>query len=197
MLNRLIDRVLDRTVLFSFDRSGFQRHARDFRARDLEVDLVGRVCLVTGANSGIGRAAARALAARGAEVWLLCRDRERGEEAVQAIRTSTANQRVHLAVVDISDLGAVRAFADGFTPARVDVLIQNAGVLPATRQMSREGLELTLATNVVGPFLLTHGGRSARPPALVAHVYAARGPGEAADRAEPRTGLSAACGKGT
>lgn len=156
MLDGLVDRILDRTILFSFDRSGFQRHARGFRREDLDVDLVGRVCLVTGANSGIGRAAATALAARGAEVWLLCRDRERGEEAVHAIRGATANHRVHLAVVDMSDLGAVRAFASSFAPARVDVLIQNAGVLPATRQLSPEGLELTLATNVVGPFLLSH-----------------------------------------
>jgi NAD(P)-dependent dehydrogenase (short-subunit alcohol dehydrogenase family) len=114
------------------------------------------VCVVTGANSGIGRAAASALAARGAEVWLLCRDRGRGEEAVASIRKATGNRRVHLAVVDVSHLAAVRTFAQGFAPARVDVLIHNAGVLPATRQENPEGVELTLATNVIGPFLLTH-----------------------------------------
>jgi dehydrogenase/reductase SDR family protein 12 len=156
MFNGLTDWVLDRTILFSFDRSGFLRHARDFRPADLEVDLAGRVCLVTGANSGIGRAAATSLAAHGAEVWLLCRDRGRGEEAVASIRKATGNRRVHLEVVDVSHLGAVRAFVARFRPARVDVLIHNAGVLPATRQENAEGLELTLATNVIGPFLLTH-----------------------------------------
>jgi NAD(P)-dependent dehydrogenase (short-subunit alcohol dehydrogenase family) len=156
MLNGVSDWLLDRTILFSFDRSGFRRHARGFRKSDLEVDLTGRVCLVTGANSGIGREAATALADRGAEVWLLCRDRRRGEEARRAIRKRTGNRRVHLAVVDVSHLGAIRAFAAAFAPARVDVLIHNAGVLPAAREQSPEGLESTLATNVIGPFLLTH-----------------------------------------
>lgn len=155
MVNAFIDWVLDRTILFSFDRSGFLRHEKGFRPTDLDADLAGRVCLVTGANSGIGRAAATALAARGAEVWLLCRDRGRGEDAVADIRKSTGNRRVHLQVVDVSHLGAVRAFVERFKPSRVDVLIHNAGVLPATRQENREGLELTLATNVIGPFLLT------------------------------------------
>ena len=155
-MGTLLDAVLDRTILFSFDRSGFLRHAGRFAPGDLDVDLTGRVCVVTGANSGIGRAAATALAARGAGVWLLCRDRGRGEEAVASIRKATGNRRVSLAVVDVSHLAAVRAFAEGFAPARVDVLIHNAGVLPATRQQNPEGLELTLATNVIGPFLLTH-----------------------------------------
>jgi len=156
MVNAFIDWVLDRTILFSFDRSGFLRHARSFRPSDVAVNLAGRVCLVTGANSGIGRAAATALAARGAEVWLLCRDRGRGEDAVTSIRTMTGNRCVHLEVVDVSHLAAVRAFTARFAPRRVDVLIHNAGVLPATREESEEGLELTLATNVIGPFLLTH-----------------------------------------
>jgi dehydrogenase/reductase SDR family member 12 len=156
MFNAFGNWVLDRSILFSFDRSGFLRHAHGFDPSDLDVDLAGRVCLVTGANSGIGLAAATALAARGAEVWLLCRDRGRGEEAVTAIRKSTGNRRVHLAVVDVSDLAAVRAFAERFDPARVDVLIHNAGVLPGTRQETGGGLEITLATNVIGPFLLTH-----------------------------------------
>ena len=156
MFNGFVDWVLDRTILFSFDRSGFLRHARNFRPSDIAMDLAGRVCLVTGANSGIGRAAATALAARGAEVWLLCRDRARGEEAVASIREMTANQRVQLEVLDMSHLAAVRAFAARFAPTRVDLLIHNAGVLPATREETAEGVELTLATNVIGPFLLTH-----------------------------------------
>ena len=155
MRGSLVDGFLDRTILFSFDRSGFQRHARRFRPGDLDADLSGRVCLVTGANSGIGRASAKGLAERGAEVWLLCRDRARGEEAAAAIRKQTGNRQVHLERVDVASLGSVRAFAERFAPARVDVLIHNAGVLPATRQETADGLESTLATNVVGPFLLT------------------------------------------
>ena len=150
------DAILDRSIVWSFDRSGFLRHARRFRAEDVDVDLTGRVCLVTGANSGIGRAAATALASRRADIYLLCRDRARGEEAVNAIRRETGNKRVYLEVVDVSHLASVRAFVERYTSPRVDVLIHNAGVLPATRQETPEGLELTLATNVIGPFLLTH-----------------------------------------
>jgi dehydrogenase/reductase SDR family protein 12 len=156
IMGTIRDAVLDRSILWSFDRSGFLRHAQRFRDEDLDVDLTGRVCLITGANSGIGRAAATALASRHADVYLLCRDRARGEEAVNAIRRTTGNDRVHLAVVDVSHLAAVRAFVERCTLPRVDVLIHNAGVLPATRQETAEGLELTLATNVIGPFLLTH-----------------------------------------
>jgi len=150
------DRLLDRTIFLSFDRSGFQRHARRFRRQDLALDLAGRVCLVTGANAGIGRAAATGLAERGATVWLLCRDRHRGQEAVAAIREETGNPHVRLGVVDVASRASLRAFVERFAPEHVDVLIHNAGVLPAFRQETADGIELTLATNVIGPFLLTH-----------------------------------------
>jgi NAD(P)-dependent dehydrogenase (short-subunit alcohol dehydrogenase family) len=152
----LLDRLLDGTIFFSFDRSGFRRHARHFGTEDLAVDLKGRICLVTGANSGIGRATASALASRGAEVWLLCRSEERGREAEQALRKETGNPKVHLAIFDISDLKSVRAFCEGFPREKIDVLVHNAGVLPDRRIETAEGLELTFATHVAGPFLMNH-----------------------------------------
>ena len=151
----LADRLLDASVIWSFDRTGYRRHARRFHGEDLSVDLSGRVCLITGANSGIGFATARALASRGADTWLLCRDAQRGASARDRIQHETGSARVYLATVDVSRLEDVRAFARGFAPARVDVLVHNAGVLPRSRIVTVDGLELTFATHVAGPFVLT------------------------------------------
>ena len=151
----MFERILDASIVLSFDRTGFQRHAASFAPTDLVVDLTGRVCLVTGANSGIGYETALALATRGATVWLLCRNARRGSDAAQAIRRQTGSRRVHTATLDLSDLGAIRRFARDLTVRTVDVLVHNAGVLPDTRADSPEGHELTLATHVLGPNLLT------------------------------------------
>ncbi|MEO8603943.1 MAG: SDR family NAD(P)-dependent oxidoreductase [bacterium] len=155
MLENLWNTLLDRSILWSFDRSGFERHARDFRRSDIPADCSGLVCLVTGANSGIGYAAAEALAQRGARVWLLCRDRLRGESAVRALRQQTGNADLHFAPLDLADLDSVRRAVAHLKMPRVDVLVHNAGILPETREITADGLELTLATNVAGPFLLT------------------------------------------
>jgi len=155
VLDSIRTEVLDRSIVFSFDRSGYERHQRMFRQDDLDVDARGRVCLVTGANSGIGFATAEALARRGASVWLLCRDAGRGRRALRELRLRTGSDALELAQVDVSDLASLRRFADGWGPTPVDVLIHNAGVLPDARQVNSTGIESTLATNVIGPFVLT------------------------------------------
>jgi NAD(P)-dependent dehydrogenase (short-subunit alcohol dehydrogenase family) len=154
-LGRALGRVVDPFILGSFDRTGFRIHSLRFDPADLDVDLAGRRCLVTGANSGIGYETALALADLGAEVVLLCRDGARGEAAAARIRERTGNPRVRLEILDVSDLAAVRAAGRRLAEGPVDVLIHNAGVLPDARLETRDGLELTLATHVVGPFLLT------------------------------------------
>ena len=152
---RLASAVLDPTIVLSFDRSGFARHAVGFDPGALDVDLGGRTCLVTGANSGIGFATCRGLAERGATVWMLCRDAGRAEAASRELRRLTGSRRVHVALLDVSDFGAIRRFVAGFGPARVDVLVHNAGMLADARDESPDGHELTLATHVLGPLLLT------------------------------------------
>ena len=142
-------------MIGSFDRLGYERHRKRFRAADLDVRLEGRACLVTGANSGIGRATSTALAARGAHVILLCRDSGRGEEARDAIRRETGNPLVDVSLLDVSDLGAVRTVAAALRVETVHALVHNAGVLPDRRVLTRDGLELTFATHVAGPHLLT------------------------------------------
>jgi hypothetical protein len=110
---------------------------------------------VTGVNSGISYETALALADLGAEVVLLCRSRERGEQAAQQIREQTGNRRVFFELLDASDLGSIRAAAAWLSTQAVDVLIHDAGVLPDERLETDDGLELTFATNGVGPFLPT------------------------------------------
>ncbi len=147
--------IVDPTIVLSFDRTGFAIHRLAFRDADLDVDLSARRCLVTGANSGIGFETALGLADLGAEVGVLCRSRERGEAAVVRIRERTGNQRVWPEVLDVSSMASVRAVAARLGGERVDVLVHNAGTLPDRRNETAEGLELTLATHVVGPHLLT------------------------------------------
>jgi len=162
--------VLDLSPLFSFDRIGFRRHALAFEHADLEVDLYGRRCLVTGANSGIGFETALALADLGAEVVLLCRDRGRGEAAVGKIREATGNRRVSLFQLDVADLGAVDAAASELCHEPVDVLVHNAGVLPSKRVETGDGLELAFATHVAGPHRLIRGLRPALEAAEAARI---------------------------
>lgn len=154
-LVRLVRHVTDPVAPYSFNRMGFELNARGFDPGDLPEDAHGRIALVTGANSGIGLATSRELARRGFQVWMLCRDRGRGTEARDAIAREYGEERVHLAIVDMSSLVSIRRFAEGFALERVDVLVHNAGVLPSHKELTSDGIELTFATNVVGPFALT------------------------------------------
>jgi dehydrogenase/reductase SDR family protein 12 len=154
-LVELVRHATDLIAPFSFNRPGFELHKKGFDPSDLPDDAQGRVALVTGANSGIGFATARALAARDFEVWMLCRDQARGEEARDALRREHDGARVHLAVVDVASLASIRAFAASFPLGRVDVLVHNAGALPETKRLTEDGVELTFATSVLGPFVLT------------------------------------------
>jgi NAD(P)-dependent dehydrogenase (short-subunit alcohol dehydrogenase family) len=152
---RALSRVLDPTILLSFDRTGFARHARCFDPDDLARDLTGRRIVITGANSGIGFAAALALADLGADVVLACRSEERGLAARDEIRAQSGNARVSLERLDVASLTDVRAFAARLAGQRLDVLIHNAGVLPGERSETGDGIETVLATHVAGPHLLT------------------------------------------
>ena len=118
----------------------------------------GKVVLITGGTSGIGRAAATALAAMGAEVVVTGRDRERGEAAVEEIRRDSGNERVSLMLADLSVQAEVRGLAEEFRERhdRLDVLVNNAGLVQSRRVETPDGLELTLAVNHLAPFLLTN-----------------------------------------
>jgi retinol dehydrogenase-14 len=117
------------------------------------------VVIVTGANSGIGRAACVQLAAAGAEVVMVCRNRERGEEARSSIALKTGREPA-LMLADLSLQSSIRAFVESFRRrySRLDVLINNAAAFDASlarRTLTAEGFEAVFATNHLGPFLLT------------------------------------------
>lgn len=117
-----------------------------------------KICLVTGANRGIGKAAAMALAERGATVVLACRDRERGAAAQAEIIAASGNRSVDLLPVDLSEQKSIRALAAAFAGKyeRLDVLIHVAGVYKGARETTADGLETMFAVNHLGPFLLTN-----------------------------------------
>jgi dehydrogenase/reductase SDR family protein 12 len=143
-------------VILRYTKLGFARRSRHWHASDLAA-MDGKVVLVTGATSGLGQAAATEFARLGASVWLVARSRERGEDTRARIAEQTGTEDVHVGICDLSDLRSVRRFAEQCEgrPGGLDVLVNNASVLTEERSLSRDGIELTLATNVVGPFLLT------------------------------------------
>jgi NAD(P)-dependent dehydrogenase (short-subunit alcohol dehydrogenase family) len=120
-------------------------------------DLDGRTFLITGANTGIGRATTEAVAARGATVYMACRSEAKARPAREAIVAATGNNNLNLLSLDLADLASVRACADAFiqTGAPLHVLVNNAG-LAGKRGTTASGFELAFGTNHVGPFLLTN-----------------------------------------
>lgn len=118
----------------------------------------GKVCLVTGASSGVGLETARGLAEENATVILVSRNESRGHEALADIKKTTKNDDVHLMLTDLMDQQAIHKLASTFKERynRLDVLVNNAGVFLPKRILSPEGLEGTFAINHIAYFLLTH-----------------------------------------
>jgi NAD(P)-dependent dehydrogenase (short-subunit alcohol dehydrogenase family) len=153
-LAKLLDAALEAPVVTSFTRLGHDIRSRAAGWGALD-RMDGRSVVVTGASSGLGLEAAAQFAALGAEVVLLGRDRRRTDDARSAVATRTGSEALGVALADMGDLDAVRAVASAL-PTRIDVLVHNAGALTADRRTSPQGIEQTVASQVVGPFLLTH-----------------------------------------
>src|SRR6267154_4102879 len=121
--------------------------------------MQGKICMVTGANSGIGKATALALAQMGATVVMVCRDRARGEQARSEITTKSKNTAVDLLQADLSSQQSIRQLVEHFEHhyTQLHVLINNAGAaFPGRRRETVDGLEMTFAVNYLAPFLLTN-----------------------------------------
>ncbi|MEW5743713.1 MAG: oxidoreductase [Myxococcota bacterium] len=120
-------------------------------------DLSGQVMVVTGANSGLGLASTKALAAKGALVVMGCRDAARAEEAASSVKQAVPDAKLDVRALDLAALDSVARFAAEVTSAygRIDVLMNNAGVMALPRTLTKDGFEAQLGTNHLGHFALT------------------------------------------
>lgn len=118
----------------------------------------GRVVIVTGANSGIGKETAVDLARRGGKIYLACRDIKRGEDALKEIKERSESQNVHLIQLDLSSMESIRQFSKKYheLETQLHVLINNAGVMAIPRATTKDGFEMQIGTNLMGHFLLTN-----------------------------------------
>ena len=154
-----VDAALEACVVPGFSRIGLAVRARllpEFTAGEPPA-IGGKTVIITGATSGIGYAAAVALARRGAAVHFLARDHDRAEQARRGIAAASGSTRISYGLADLEDLDAVRDFARQFnaTHDRLDVLIHNAGAIHPQFRTDAAGTELTVLGQVVAPFLLT------------------------------------------
>ena len=154
-----VDAALEICVVPGFSRIGLAVRSAllpEFTAGDPPA-AGGRTVVITGATSGIGYAAAVALARRGAVVHFLARDQGRAERARRGIAAASGSAAISYGLADLEDLNSVRAFARQFcaTHDRLDVLIQNAGAVHPTFRTDGTGTELTVLGQVAAPFLLT------------------------------------------
>jgi NAD(P)-dependent dehydrogenase (short-subunit alcohol dehydrogenase family) len=155
---RRLDRVLEATVIGSFSRVGYEVRSRaggEHWAPLARMD--GKVVVLTGATSGIGLSAAASMARLGAAIRFPARDAGRAERARDVIVRESGNDDVHYANGDLSEPDSLRSFAAWFAGRhdRLDVLVHNAGLLSREYRTTRSRVELTVATQVLGPFLLT------------------------------------------
>ncbi|HSU95788.1 MAG TPA: SDR family oxidoreductase, partial [Gemmatimonadaceae bacterium] len=130
--------------------------------KPVTTSMHGKICVITGANTGIGKAAAEALAALGAQIIMICRNRAKGERALADIAAAAAKSGrgggAELAIADLSSQAEIRSVASGILAAhpRIDVLVNNAGVALNRRELTVDGIERTFAVNYLAYFMLAN-----------------------------------------
>jgi NAD(P)-dependent dehydrogenase (short-subunit alcohol dehydrogenase family) len=120
--------------------------------------MAGKICMVTGANAGIGKATALGLANIGATVAMVCRSQERGEAALTEIKEQSSSDHISLLVADLASQAEIRRLAENFKGhhSALHVLVNNAGIIPRRRELTVDGFETQFAVNHLAPFLLTN-----------------------------------------
>lgn len=156
---QLLDAAMEATIVPSFSRIGYEVRRRLYPGWDDQsrLDLAGRSVLVTGANSGLGKATATRLADIGARVLMLVRSEEKGERTRGEIAAATGSSDLDYVVADLADLATVREAASTLLEReeRLDAIVHNAGAMFSQRRETTDGIETTFQVHVVGPFLLT------------------------------------------
>ena len=120
-------------------------------------DLTGQTVLITGANSGLGLESTRLLAGRGAEVVMACRNQTKGQEALDSIKAKQPDANLVLMSLDLADQQSVKDFAEAFSArySKLDVLLNNAGLMAPPLSRTKDGFEMQFGTNHLGHFALT------------------------------------------
>jgi len=186
-----VDAALEACVVPGFSRIGLAVRSRllpEFTAGEPPA-IDGKAVIITGATSGIGYAAAVALARRGAAVHFLARGRDRAEQARRGIAAESGSTRISYGLADLEDLAAVRAFASEFRAShnRLDVLIHNAGAIHPQFRADAAGTELTVLGQVIAPFLLTRLLMPALLAAAPSRVITVSSGGMYTQRLDPAT----------
>lgn len=158
MSRRVLSSALDAAVVPGFSRVGFEIRSRlQHWDRVDEMPMAGRVVVITGPTSGLGLATVRTLACTGAHLVLVARNREKCDAVAAEIRQGYPTCAIDVVVAEMGDLESVasasRELREKFP--RIDVLVHNAGALLQERSLSPQGIEQTVASHVVGPFLMT------------------------------------------
>lgn len=146
------DSILDATIYFSFDRSGYKRHAKKFSPEPLEGK--GKRVLITGGTSGIGLAAAKLFLERGCAIILLGRDEDKGKKVLSQLLKENPASEIEFISLDLSEKKDIKAFPLDRIK-NIDILINNAGAMPTSLTKNSDGEEITWQTQVVGHYLLT------------------------------------------
>lgn len=148
MMKNYIDYLLDLSVVFSFDQSGYKRHCPNPLPK---VNFLGSHGIITGASSGIGLAVAKSLIEQGMSCLLVGRNLDKLEENFQSalLLNSTSFS------LDMADLKKVYDFANDNVRTSIDVLVHNAGAMPSSLSITKDGYEQVFASQVIGPFILT------------------------------------------
>lgn len=149
-----------------FTRGGYERAAASFDEAVMKRSLAGRRVMVTGANQGLGYQTSLELARRGATLFMVCRNEQRGREAVEQVRADSGNSDVHLQICDLASLASIKALAEDYLASGhpLHVLVNNAGLMMHEATPTGDGYETNFAVNTLGAFALT----LALEPALLA-----------------------------